>query len=126
MSQKKITGIMETKIMANKTYKPLLTDSIKAISNLNKNRFIGFDGDYCQDGAKALGVIDVETEKDQFVPAALCGILLVECGGTIAVGDEVASDATGRAVVLSTRAMSNGFALDPGEEGDIVRIVRGI
>ena len=67
----------------NKTYKPLLIDSIKASVDLEKQRFVGFDGNYCQAGKKALGVIDAETEKEQFAPVAINGILLVVCGGIV-------------------------------------------
>ena len=35
-------------------------------------------------------------------------------------------DAEGRAVVCTSQDTSNGFALDGGEEGDVIRIVRGI
>ena len=112
--------------MANKLYKPILIDSIKAGENLEKQRFIGFDGKTCTAGAKALGVCDVETEKDQYAPVGVMGILLVEAGGNITAGDEVASDADGRAVTVARTELPNGFALDSAEEGDIIRIVRGI
>lgn len=112
--------------MANKLYKPILIDSIKAGENLEKQRFIGFDGKTCEAGAKALGVCDVETEKDQYAPIGVMGILLVEAGGYIEVGDEVASDADGKAVAIGRNEISNGYALDSAEEGDIIRIVRGI
>ena len=45
--------------MANKVYKPLLIDSVKAAVDIEQHRFIGFDGNYCPQGAKALGVSDV-------------------------------------------------------------------
>ena len=38
----------------NKTYKPLLIDSALAAADLEQHRFIGFDGNYCAAGAKAL------------------------------------------------------------------------
>lgn len=110
----------------NKTYKPLLIDSIKASVDLEKQRFVGFDGNYCQAGKKALGVIDAETEKEQFAPVAINGILLVVCGGIVNAFDDITSDAEGRAVVCTSQDTSNGFALDGGEEGDVIRIVRGI
>ena len=57
--------------MANKLYKPILIDSIVADENLEKQRFIGFDGKHCQAGAKALGVCDVSTEKGQLAPVGV-------------------------------------------------------
>lgn len=112
--------------MANKLYKPLLIDSVKAAVDLLEHRFVGFDGHYCSAGAKALGVIDVSTSKDQFAPAAIFGILLVQAGGTVAVGDAVASDADGRAIKAENSALVNGYAMDDGVSGQDIRILRGI
>lgn len=39
--------------MTNNGYKPLLIESIKASSDIEQHRFIGFDGDYCTAGAKS-------------------------------------------------------------------------
>lgn len=109
-----------------RTYKPLLMDSIKAAVDIEKQRFIGFDGDYCAANAKALGVSDVEIEANQYSPVALFGILLVQTAGAITAGDKVASDADGKAVAYST-GESNGYALDTSAgAGEIIRIARGI
>lgn len=110
-----------------KLYKPLLIDSIKAQTNLLKQRFIGFDGNVCSAGAKAYGVCDVETESGQFAPAAILGILLIETGGAIAAKAKVTSDASGRAVAITSTEEVNGYALDAATAaGDVIRIVRGI
>jgi hypothetical protein len=109
-----------------KTYKPLLFETLLAAANLEKQRFIGFDGNYCTQGAKALGVSDVEVDANQFVPVVLLGILLVKTGGAITKGSKVASDANGYAVAF-TAGESNGYALDTAiTSGEIIRIVRGI
>ncbi len=110
----------------NKTYKPLLIDSVLASADLEQHRFIGFDGGYCTAGAKALGIVDVSTSQGEYVPIAILGILLVEAGGTIAVGDAVASDAEGKAVKVADSAVTNGYALDAGTTGQEIRIIRGI
>lgn len=112
--------------MTNKTYKPLLIESVKTVADLNQHRFAGFDGNYCAAGAKALGVVDVSTSKGEYAPIAVFGILLVEAGGTIAVGDAVASDAEGKAVKVADSAVTNGYALDAGTTGQEIRIIRGI
>ena len=111
--------------MANKVYKPLLIDSVKAAVDSEQHRFIGFDGNYCSQGAKALGVSDVAIEKEQYVPVALLGILLVEASGTISVGDAVASDENGKAVKAADSAIINGYALDDGADGQEIRILIG-
>ncbi len=112
--------------MAERLYKPLLIDTIKAAANLEKQRFIGFDGNYCAANAKALGVCDVEIEAGQYAPVSLFGILLVQTAGAITAGNKVASDVTGSAVAFTT-GESNGYALDTAAgAGEIIRIARGI
>ena len=105
----------------NKTYTPILIDSVLAVADLQQKRFVGFDGNCCTAGAKALGVVDVTTEKGQYAPVAV-----LEAGGTIAVGDAIASDGEGRAVKVADSAIANGYAKDAGTEGQEIRIVRGI
>ena len=112
--------------MVEKLYKPLLTESIKVTVNVEKQRFIGFDGNYCSANAKALGVSDVEIEAGQFAPVALNGILLVKTAGAITKGSKVASDASGFAVAFTT-GESNGYSIDDAAgAGEIIRIARGI
>jgi len=110
----------------NKHYKPLLIESVKVAVDVEEHRFIGFDGNYCTTGTKALGVVDVSTEKGEYAPVAISGILLVEAGGSIQVGDEVTSDDSGKAITIARSEISNGFALDAGEAGETIRIIRGI
>lgn len=108
-------------------YKPLLIDSIKAQTDLPKQRFVGFDGHLCTAGAKAYGVCDVETESGQYAPAAILGILLIESGGVINAKSKITSDASGRAVAMTSTEDVNGYALDSASgAGEIIRIVRGI
>lgn len=112
--------------MVVRLYKPLLIDSILAATDLNYQRFIGFDGNYCAANAKAFGVCDVDIAAGQFAPVAVLGILLVKTAGIITAGSKVASDANGYAVAYST-GEANGYALDTSAgAGDVVRIARGI
>lgn len=112
--------------MAERLYKPLLIDTVKAAVNIDKQRFIGFDGNYCGANVKAYGVSDVEIEAGQYAPVALFGILLVKTGGAITAGTRVASDASG-CVIAYTTGEANGYALDSAiGAGEIIRIVRGI
>ena len=113
--------------MAKKLYKPILIDSIKAGENVEQYRFIGFNGRYCAAGAKAYGICDVSTEKDQLAPIGVLGIFLVEAGAAVSVGAKVTSDANGKAVTVANSDEVNGIALDSASaSGDIIRIVRGI
>lgn len=111
--------------MAEKLYKPLLIDSLKAKADLPKQVFVDFEGNICSAGKKAFGVCDVETDKDQLAPIAVLGILLVVAGGTITKGSNITSDANGKAVVVTSTETINGYALDDGSEGEVIRIARG-
>lgn len=109
-----------------KTQQVILVASAVALANLAARRFVGFDGDVCAAGAKALGVVEVDTDADNVAPANVMGIILVEAGAAIAAEAEVESDATGRAITKTTGA-ANGTALDAATAaGELIRIVRGI
>jgi hypothetical protein len=110
----------------SETYKPILIDSIKVAMDVEPYRFLGFDGNYCNAGEKALGVIDVPTDCGQYAPIGISGILLVEANGSITAGAEVASDSTGRAVSATEDDKINGYALENASAGQVIRIVRGI
>ncbi len=109
-----------------KTQQVILTTSILAASALTARHFIGFDGNACAVGAKALGVAEVNTDTNDMAPANVLGVMLVEAGAAITAGDEIQADATARAVTKTT-GVSNGFAWDSAAAaGDLIRIVRGI
>lgn len=110
-----------------KTYKPGVIESVKAAENLQKQRFIGFDGKYCKNGDKALGVSDASTDEAQLAPVAIYGILLIESGSAIAKGEKVTSDGQGRAKTAGDTDAINGYALDEAQgNGEIIRIAKGI
>lgn len=110
-----------------RTYKPLLTDSIKASVNLEKQRFIGFDGNYCTNNAKAYGVSDVDIDAGQYAPITINGILLIKTGGAVVVGAKVTSNASGYAVTAGGTAEVNGYALDASTgANEVIRIAKGI
>ena len=93
------------------TEKPVLVDSVSAAENLFiGSRFVGFDGGYCQAGAKAKGVLVTPTRVGEQAPVGVIGLQIVEAGGEVLAGDEVQSDATARAVVLTELGRSNGTA----------------
>ena len=112
--------------MSNKLYKPVLIDSVKAQVDIPEHRFIGFDGNLCQASQKALGVSDVSIEQGQYAPVGVLGIFLVEAADEIAIGAEIASDAQGRAITVTETEVVNGYSLDEGTDGDLIRVVRGI
>jgi hypothetical protein len=89
-----------------KTEVPGITVSIPAAADLVKNRFIGVDGNYCAANAKALGVSQTDTKQGQQCPVVTGGVKLVESGGAVAAGEEVVSDANGKAVAATAFSVS--------------------
>lgn len=72
--------------------------TITAGEKLYKRRFVGFDGNLCGAGAKAVGVTEREFDSGEDAAVIALGVLEVEAGGVITAGDPITSDSTGRAV----------------------------
>lgn len=107
----------------SQTMQPVATTTVVAVSNMEKHYFVGYDGDICGAAAKALGVNQVTVEAGEDMPVTYLGIMPVVAGGTVALGAEVESDASGKAVTLAAGA-SNGRALDAAAaDGDLIRVV---
>ena len=105
-----------------KTYKSALTESITAGSDVVKNRFAGFDGNYASAGAKALGVFEVDTDSGKQAPVIVYGIAIVEAGGAISQGGAVEVGSDGKALAHNTGEIC-GYALDAASAaGDLIRI----
>lgn len=107
-----------------KTAHILLTTSILAAAALTKFRFVTFAGGVPAAGARTLGVAETQADAGEQAPVNTHGILLVEAGAAIAVGAEVESDASGRAITRTTGVVA-GVARDAAAAaGDVIRIVR--
>ena len=96
-----------------KTEQPILITSITAPADLSskKNLFIGFDGNVCGNGAKALGVLNANTNLGNQAPVMTIGIALTCSGAAISQGVKVQSDANGKAITFAAGEV-NGYALD--------------
>ncbi|MDR2925942.1 MAG: DUF2190 family protein [Azoarcus sp.] len=104
----------------------ILCITLMAVADLLPRRFVGFDGLPAADGAKALGVVEAETEASMPAPVNTHGVMLVEAGGAIAQGAEVQAGTDGKAIAKAS-GVGCGFALDAATaDGDLIRIVRGI
>lgn len=109
------------------SFHPVLTISITAAADLNDvRRFIGFDGNLCAAGAKALGTNNATFAAGEQASVDALGVVLVEAGNAIAAGAQVESDGDGRAIPLAS-GQAGGWALDTAQAaGDVIRILRGI
>jgi hypothetical protein len=107
-----------------KTEQPILITSIKASADLSssKNLFIGFDGNICGNGAKALGVLNADSDQNEQAPLTASGIALVFSGAAVSLGAKLQSNASGKAITFSS-GETNGYALDAAIGADeLIRV----
>jgi hypothetical protein len=83
----------------------------KATAILPPKRFVRADGTVCALNARAIGVSYGNYAIGEPAAVITSGITGVETGGAFASGDEITSDATGRAIVAGSGKV-NGIALD--------------
>lgn len=103
-----------------------LTLKAQAAKTERGPRFVKFyasDNAYfsiCGAGEAAIGIVDGifsagETVTIQLPPA----LALIQFGGTVAVGDKVASDANGKAITATFGVQVNGTAFVGGADGEV-------
>jgi hypothetical protein len=69
------------------------------------------------------GVLMNDPASGRVAQVAVDGIVKVKCGGTIAAGASVASNASGKAVAATTGQMVAGKALEAGVTGRIISVL---
>lgn len=87
---------------------PLLTLTQPLTGTVAEHRFVTNAGAYPAAGGRVLGVTPDGGVSGDTVSAIVAGLILVEAGGVIAVGDVIASDATGRAVAQTATQAGAG------------------
>ena len=113
------------------TKNALHTISVEAGQDLSANQYyfvaMASDGqvDPAGDGALALGVLqDDPAAAGRAASVAIGGQTKVVAGGAITAGDQVASDANGKAVTAATGDNVLGIATQTANaDGDIISIV---
>jgi hypothetical protein len=106
-----------------KTEKILLAVTIAAVAALIRFRLVDYTGAPASAGERALGVANTNYDIGEQAGVATHGELLVEAGAAVAVGAQVESDASARAVTLST-GVAFGVARDAASAaGDIIRVL---
>ena len=83
-----------------------LAPSVKAAGPILQKRFVSFVGaQVAAVGGKAYGAALMNAPAaGQFIPVLALGIGEVESGAAVAVGDDIISDATGRAITSTNTA----------------------
>ena len=107
------------------TEQPILITSIqcKEASGVVKNRFIRFDGTYGLEGAKSLGVVNADTNVNEYAPVTVKGVALIEAGGPISMGSAIETFDDGLAAPLTSGTLE-GYAMDAASAaGQIIRIL---
>lgn len=106
-----------------KTEQPVLITSIPAAADIEKNLFIGFDGDLCAEGAKSFGISNASASIAEQLPVCVIGIALVLAGAPITAGVGVEADSNAKAITLDSGVL-NGYALDTANEADeLIRVL---
>jgi len=106
------------------TEKINLVVTVLAAAALVRYRFVDFTGATAADGERVLGVPQAEFDAGELAGVATHGEILVEAGAAVAVGDEVQSDASGRAITKAS-GIGWGVARDAAAAaGDYIRVLR--
>lgn len=73
-------------------------------------------------GENCIGVLLVQGEENRAVTVTVSGTVIVEAGGTVTNGGNVATDATGRAVDATTGDIIMGYAREAGVVNQKIQI----
>ncbi len=110
--------------LCTKTANPVLAISVDATEDLTAFRFVGFGGGICSFDEKSLGSVDVNWLNGEKVSVTVMGVMPIETGEAVTVGAEIASDGSGKAVVVTEDSKINGFALNAADgAGEFIRVL---
>ncbi len=104
-------------------FQPVQKVTIKSSDNLLAFRFVGFNGSHCTAGSKSLGVTERKWAANKDASIVTYGTVPVEAVGSISVGENLASDSQGRAVVASSGAAVNARSLEATANGGIIKVL---
>lgn len=106
-----------------KTEKILLTVTVPATAALTRFRMVSYAGNVPLLGGVVLGVANADYAVGEQAGVNVTGEVLVESGGPIGVGNELSTDALGRAVE-NGGAKICGIARDSASAaGEVIRMI---
>ncbi len=105
------------------TYQPLQALCVKAAADLPACRFVGYNGNLCAEGAKALGVAEVDWLSGELASVVSLGTIAIETATSVNLGDAVTSDSLGRAIPAETGKSVNGRALKTLSGAGFIKIM---
>ncbi len=106
----------------NKVYQPVQSLTVEAAEDLPAFRFVSHLGSLCAADSRALGVTEVDWLDGEQASVVSLGTIPVQTTTTIDAGDDVASDADGKAKTVSASEPVNGRALDSCTGAGYVKI----
>lgn len=90
-----------------------LAVSIPAATPLTQFLLVGLDGGLCAEGKPALGVAEVDADKDEMATVNAMGVMVVTTGAAVTVGAVLQCDDKGR-VIPRTPAQNGVLAASVG------------
>jgi len=94
-------------------YRPAHTITVVAAGAINPKRFVSFAGAQAGEGAAAIGVTQFGAKAAGRSCEVVClGTAVVESGGAFSQGDELSSDAEGKAVEAVAEGVINAIAME--------------
>jgi len=105
---------------------PMLQRTVKAAGTITARRFVGFDNlQITVQANSAKGVSRDDAVIGDVIAVTMMGTETLESGGAFAVGDDIYSDTSGRAITIGspTTQKRNGVAMEAsGGAGEFVEI----
>ena len=105
-----------------KTYQPVQQLTIQAVEDLPAFRFVSHLGSLCDDGARALGVTEVDWVNGEYASVVSLGTIAIESTTTIPAGVDVTAAAEGKARTASGSDEVNGRSLESVTGSGFLRI----
>lgn len=103
--------------------KAVLALTVVATATITACRFAQSDGTLAGAGENALGIARSTVASGDPVTVDVLGTAVMECGGTLAVGDTIKSDASGKGVVWATSGAKIAIALQAGVSGNFIEVL---
>ena len=109
--------------MSKPTKQVVLTTTIRTTGKVIANRFVNHAGKQAKADEKVYGVSPYHADAGEPLAVDIVGIAVVEAGGAVAVGDDLASDAQGCAVKAGASGKAAGVARSAAAAaGDLIQI----
>ena len=106
----------------NKTYQPVQLLTVQATADLPAYRFVSNAGALCIEGARALGVTEIDWLDGELASVVSLGTIVVESSEAINAGADVSSDTDGKAKTAELNEAVNGRAIDSCAGAGFIKI----